>query len=161
MGSALAVMRASKNLAIFVTVLEDSAALVGLALAAGGLTASHWLGMPVFEAVASILIGAVLMIEAGLLGFECRSLIIGEAARPLVIASVRRVIADHPGAAAVRMLRTLQLGPDAVMLVLHIRPEPGQSVGDLRKFLGGLMAQIRWESAVVRDIVFELAAEAD
>ncbi len=41
-GSMLSVMRASKNPAIFVTVLEDSAALVGVAIAAGGLTVSHY-----------------------------------------------------------------------------------------------------------------------
>ena len=158
-GSALTVMHASKNPAIFVTVLEDSAALVGLALATVGLTLSHWLGMPVFEAVASILIGSVLMLEAALLGFECRGLIIGEAARPMVVASVRRVIAQYPGFGSVDAVRTLQLGPHAVMLVLSIRPKPDESLLELRRALAIVMAEIRRESPVIRDIVFELASD--
>jgi len=158
-GSALAVMHASKNPAIFVTVLEDSAALVGLALAALGLTLSHWLAMPVFEGIASILIGVVLMAEAALLGFECRDLIIGEAARPMIVADVRRVIAEHPAFGVAPTVRTLQLGPDAVMLVLTIRSRADQSLVELRRALATLMTEIRRTTPVIRDIVFELAPE--
>lgn len=158
-GSALAVMRASKNPAIFVTVLEDSAALVGLGLAGLGLTLSHWLAMPVFEGIASILIGVVLMAEAALLGFECRDLIIGEAARPMIVADVRRVIAEHPGFAIAQTVRTLQLGPDAVMLVLTIPARADESIVELRRSLATLMTDIRRSSPVIRDIVFELAPE--
>lgn len=157
-GSALAVMHASKNPAIFVTVLEDSAALVGLALATLGLALSHWLGMPVFEGLASILIGVVLMLEAALLGFECRGLIIGEAARPMIVAGVRRVISQHPGFGTVRALRTLQLGPDAVMLVLTVWPNSDESVGEFRRMLTILAAEIHRDSPVIQDIVFDLAA---
>lgn len=156
-GSMLAVMRASKNPAIFTTVLEDSAALVGLAIAAAGLTLSHVLGMPVFDAVASILIGLVLVAEAALLGFECRGLIIGEAARPLVVAEVRRALAHHPQIGRVLGLRTLQLGPESVMLVLGIRADPALAVGDVVRASEALAGEIRALVPTIKHIAYDLA----
>lgn len=155
-GSMLSVMRASKNPAIFVTVLEDIAALIGLALAATGLTLSHYLGNPAFDGVASILIGLVLVVEAGLLGFECRGLIIGEAARPLIVADVRRALAHHPGIGRIEELRTLQLGPDSVMLVLGIRPESEMNVGEMERVHAQLEAEIRKLVPTIKDIVYDL-----
>jgi cation diffusion facilitator family transporter len=157
-GSAFAVMRASKNPAIFVTVLEDAAALIGLGIAALGLTSSRVLGLPVLEGIASVLIGVVLMAEALLLGFECRGLIIGEAARPLVISGVRRVLARHPEVGTVDAVRTLQLGPDAVMLILHVR-QPVVPAGDqLRAAFASLVTDIQAEIPVIRDVAFASSA---
>jgi cation diffusion facilitator family transporter len=155
-GSTLEVIRASKNPAIFVTVLEDSAALVGLALAAAGLTLSHFLGLPAIDAVASILIGLVLMAEAGLLGYECRGLIIGEAARPRVIADVRRLVARHPGIGPLVEVRTLQLGPDSVMLVLGVRPRTTMSVGEAGQLNAAFTAELRAALPIVKHIVYDL-----
>lgn len=157
-GSMLAVMRASKNPAIFVTVLEDSAALVGLAIAAAGLTLGHVMATPVFDAVASISIGLVLVAEAGLLGFECRGLIIGEAARPLVIAEVRRALARHPEIGRIVELRTLQLGPDSVMLVLGILPEPTLTIAEIERLTADLAAELRALIPTIKHIVYDLDA---
>lgn len=153
-GSAFAVMRASKNPAIFATVLEDSAALIGLGIAALGLTASHLFGLPILDAAASVLIGLVLTLEAVLLGFECRGLIIGEAARPLVIAGVRRVLTRHPEIGPVDAVRTLQLGPEAVMLILHVRNLSVTGGDRVRAAFAALVAEIRRETPVIRDVAF-------
>jgi cation diffusion facilitator family transporter len=154
-GSMLSVVRASKNPAIFVTVLEDSAALVGLAIAAGGLTISHYLFLPAADAVASILIGLVLVVEASLLGFECRGLIIGEAARPLVIAEIRRVLAQHPEIDRVDELRTLQLGADSVMLVLGISSEPAMTAGEVQRARAKLAADLRQRIPTIKYVVYD------
>ncbi len=154
-GSMLSVMRASKNPAIFVTVLEDSAALVGLAIAAGGLTVGRYFGLPAADAVASILIGVVLMVEASLLGFECRGLIIGEAARPVVIAEIRRVLAQHPEIDRVDELRTLQLGPESVMLVLGISAESAMTGGEVQRARARLAADLRQAVPTIKYVVYD------
>jgi cation diffusion facilitator family transporter len=156
-GSALAVMRASKNPAIFVTVLEDAAALVGLAIATVGLLLSRVLANPAFDAIASVLIGLVLVAEASLLGYECRGLIIGEAARPLIIADICRAIALHPEIGRIERLRTLQLGPDSVMLVLGIRSEPEVNADALERARASLVADIRATVPTVKHIMYDLA----
>jgi cation diffusion facilitator family transporter len=156
-GSILEAMRASKDPAMFVTVLEDAAALAGLAIAAVGLTLGHWLEMPAIDASASILIGLVLLLEAALLGVECRGLIVGEAARPLVIDGVRRVCARYDELGPLDELRTLQLGPNAVLLLLRFRPRPTMDVARLSDVTGSLEQELRRENASIKHIAFYLA----
>ncbi len=122
------------------------------------LTLGHVMATPVFDAVASISIGLVLVAEAGLLGFECRGLIIGEAARPLVIAEVRRALARHPEIGRIVELRTLQLGPDSVMLVLGILPEPTLTIAEIERLTAALAAELRALIPTIKHIVYDLDA---
>ncbi|HEY0190655.1 MAG TPA: cation diffusion facilitator family transporter, partial [Kofleriaceae bacterium] len=109
-GSLLDVIRASKDPAMFLTVMEDLAALTGLVIAAAGIGLRQATGIAAFDGAASILIGLVLCVEALLLGIECRGLIIGESARPIVVDRIRALITEHAGDLTIGELRTLQLG---------------------------------------------------
>jgi len=159
-GSVYAVMRASKDPSIFVTVLEDSAALIGLAIAALGVTLSHFLGMPVFDAVASLLIGLMLIVEAIFLGVECRELIIGETARPRVVVDLRDVLRRHAELGELEDLRTLQLGPDAVLAVLRMRFPPEMDVRTLRELTERLERELRRDAPLVKHVVFDITPGA-
>jgi divalent metal cation (Fe/Co/Zn/Cd) transporter len=153
-GSMLAVMRESKNPAIFVTVLEDLAALAGLAVAAIGLTLSHLLGVPACDALASIVIGAILLAEAALLGVETQGLITGEAVRPILLDRIRQVVARHGQIGAVEEIRTLQLGPDAVLLLLGLRPSRTLATGELEEASKRLTAELRGVSPTIAHVAF-------
>ena len=155
-GPMLSVMRASKNPAIFLTVLEDSAALVGLFIAAVGITLGHLLSFPEMDGIASILIGLVLMLEASLLGYECRGLIVGESARSIVIESIRRVAAHHDDLGVIEQLRTLQLGADAILVVMQIRFPLAIAVGDLEGAIDRLVAELRVAIPSIKHVVFDI-----
>jgi cation diffusion facilitator family transporter len=153
-GSTLAVMRESKDPAIFVTVLEDAGALLGLAIAAVGLTLSHLLGQPRFDAIASLLIGVVLLLEAGLLGVETRGLITGEAARPILLEQIRAVVSNHREMGSVGDVRTLQLGPHAILVLVGVRPRPTMLAGDLESAAGRLGQELRAVSPTIKHVAF-------
>ena len=76
--------------------LEDSAALLGLVVALGGVAGSQFLGLPVLDGTASVVIGLILCGTAGFLGYQCQSLLIGEAVAPEVRDGDR---AHRPGGA--------------------------------------------------------------
>jgi len=114
-------IRHSKDPTTFVVVLEDSAALVGIAIAAIGITLAYWLHQPAFDAIASILIGVLLLGIGMVLGRETRSLLTGEAATGEVIDSVRRIACAQPGVVDVSSTRTMQLGPELVHVDLDVR----------------------------------------
>jgi divalent metal cation (Fe/Co/Zn/Cd) transporter len=160
-GSMLSVMRESKNPAIFVTVLEDVAALTGLAIAALGLTLSRLLHAPRFDAAASIAIGVILTLEAALLGIETRGLITGEAVRPLLLDRIREVVARHRDVGAVSEIRTLQLGPDAVLLLLGLRPSQTPPVDASEAASKRLTTELRGLSATIKHVAFFADAPAD
>jgi cation diffusion facilitator family transporter len=153
-GSLFDSIRASKNPAIFLTVLEDTAALLGLAIAATGLALREWTGRPELEAAASIAIGLVLMVEAGILAVECRGLITGESARPVVVAQLREVITRHAGALQIGAIRTLQLGPEAILVILELSPSSGMP--GLPRAIRTLIGALREAMPAVRHVTFEL-----
>jgi cation diffusion facilitator family transporter len=156
-GSALDVIRASKNPAIFVTVLEDAAALLGLAIAAAGLGLRQWLDMPQMDGFASILIGLLLMAEAALLGSECRGLIIGEPARPLIVQAIEEVVSRHPELGSLDELRTLQLGPGAILVILRMNIPAALSAAALRDAAARLSAALKKDVRPVTHVLFEVA----
>jgi len=71
-------VRRSKDPTLFIVLFEDSAALIGIALAAAGTFLSHWLDMPVFDPIASLAIGVLLGATAIFLAREAKSLLLGE-----------------------------------------------------------------------------------
>ena len=116
-------IRRSKDPNLFVTLLEDGAALIGLGFAALGVTGAL-LGSPWADGVASIAIGVLLMSVAFLLADETRSLIAGEAADPFVVASIKEALGSQE--AKVSEVATLQLGPDRILVAVTLDVRRGE-----------------------------------
>ena len=107
--------RKSKDPSTFTVLLEDSAALVGLAIAFLGILAAQWLHIERLDGVASIGIAAVLATSALLLLRESKGLLLGEPAYPHVRESILAIAAADPGVRCANGLLTMQMGPDQVV----------------------------------------------
>lgn len=119
-GSALNAVRGSKDPGIFAIFCEDAAALAGLTLALIGVSLAHFLEMPVFDGLASIAIGGVLVITAAFLARETLSLMTGESASAEVLADVRALLQADPRVVTVEELLSMHLGPDDILLAISI-----------------------------------------
>jgi cation diffusion facilitator family transporter len=108
----------SKDPAGFIVLFEDSAALAGLLIAGLGIWASHAFADPRIDGVASILIGLILALVAVILARESKGLLIGERADSAVIATIRGIVAAHPGIAAVNHVRTIHTAPDSIFAAI-------------------------------------------
>src|SRR5689334_20577493 len=75
-------VRSSPDTTVRTTLFEDSAAMVGLVLAALGLTLRQVTGSPVWDGGASIAIGVLLVVIAVRLGMDHKDFLIGRAAGP-------------------------------------------------------------------------------
>jgi len=111
-------IRRSKDPAGFIVLFEDSAALIGLVVAAIGVWASHYFGDARLDGVASIIIGLVLGGVAVLLAREAKGLLIGESADRAIIDTVRRLLDRRPEITAVNHIRTVHTAPDAVFVAI-------------------------------------------
>jgi cation diffusion facilitator family transporter len=149
-------IRASKDPTSFAVVLEDSAALIGIVLAATGITLAHLLDQPAYDAAASILIGALLVGVGGILGRETWSLLLGESASSEVVDSIRAIARAEPGVRDVGP-RTLHLGPDLVHVDLDLEVEPGTDAIELSR---RIEAAVRGRHALVRRVSFRFPAPA-
>src|SRR5690606_34316369 len=77
-------VRGSKDPTIFTILFEDTAAMLGLIVALVGIFFAQYLGIPELDGVASVVIALILASVAVLLAIECKGLLIGESADPLV-----------------------------------------------------------------------------
>lgn len=112
--------RRSKNPTTFTVLFEDTAALVGLAIALAGVAASHVLGRPEFDGIASIAIGGVLVVSSLLLARETKGLLMGESAHPHVRDDILRIAAADPAIRSANGVLTMQMGPDQVIAALSV-----------------------------------------
>ena len=111
-------VRASKDSPTLVVLLENTGALVGLAIAAAGLALSLITGNPFWDGLASVLIGLVLGVLAIVLLYEAKGLLIGESADPRLVAAIARSAAAHPGVVKVHEVLTLHAAPEMVTAII-------------------------------------------
>jgi cation diffusion facilitator family transporter len=113
-------VEASKDPTTFRVLFEDSAALIGIVIAALGTWLSLHYYAPWIDGAASILIGLVLAGVAMLLARESKALLIGERAAPALSRSIRQMIEAEPCVLHVIDITTSQLAPDQVIASLSI-----------------------------------------
>lgn len=138
-----AAFRQSKDPPSFMVLFEDSAALVGILIAAAGLFCAELFDMPRLDGVASILIGLVLATVALLLAVESKSLLIGERATPALVASICRIAAEEPGVVHASSALTAQLAPDQAMVALSIEFDRGLDTAAIEACVAAIEARVR------------------
>jgi len=108
----------SKDPPLFMVLFEDSAALVGIAIAAVGTVLAAHFDMPLADGIASILIGLVLVCTSTLLARESKSLLIGERADGALVASILEIANAACGPSRANGVLTIQLAPQQIMAAI-------------------------------------------
>ena len=107
--------RTSRQSELIVVTGEDIAALFGLALALAAVLGTIITANPLFDAVGTFAIGAVLILVAAAVGIEVKSLLIGESADPETVAALQEFLLKQHEVGEVYSLITLQLGTDLMV----------------------------------------------
>ncbi len=136
-------IRGSKDPTNFMVLFEDSAALVGIVIAALGTFLSIQLNDPRIDGVASILIGLVLAAVALVLGRESKELLIGERASPELSAAIRETVGEEPCVLQVVDITTSQLAPDQVIATLGVVIDERLHVAEVTRLIGRIETEVR------------------
>ncbi|MGI8880449.1 MAG: cation diffusion facilitator family transporter [Jatrophihabitans sp.] len=147
-------IRRSKAPELPVVLLEDVAALIGLALAMIGISIAAATGEGVWDGVGTLAIGALLVSVAVILVVETKSLLLGESAN----APTRQEIADAlVGGAVDRVihLRTLHLGPEELLVAAKIAVGPTDSAVEVAAAIDAAEARVRERVPIARVIYLE------
>lgn len=154
--SLIQAVRDSKDPTIFTVLFEDTAAMLGLAVAFIGIFFAHYLNIPALDGVASIAIGVILAVTAGLLAYETKGLLIGESAAPEMVDAIKALIKDVKGVDRLNEIRTLHRGPNDVLLALSIDFENDMTVGTVEDEIYKLELAIKKQYPVVKRIFIEV-----
>ncbi len=110
----------SKDTALLTVVVEDTAALLGIAVAAIGILLSDITGNSVYDAISSLIIGGILMFFAFFLAKENRGLLIGESITPKEYRRIVELIKEMPEVNRIVSMRTMHLGPEDILVGVQV-----------------------------------------
>ena len=135
--------RRSKDPPAFIVVFEDSAAVLGILVAAAGTAATILTGNSRWDGIASLVIAAILAGVAALLGRESKALLIGERADPALSDAIIRLAAGMAGVCNANSIATVHLAPNSVTAMLSLDFFDHMRAPDIERAVLELEAQIR------------------
>ena len=135
-------IRETKDPTLLVVLFEDSVAVLGILVAAGGLLIAEWTGDPHWDGVASMVIGVMLCAVAWILAVETKGLLVGESASREVRSAIRAAALSVGEVDTVERLLTMHLGPDEILVNMDVTVEPGKSAADLEGLTDRIEAAI-------------------
>jgi len=144
-------LRATKDSDLIVLLGENSAAVLGLALAIVALLAAHLTDDSRWDAAGSAAIGTVLVVVAVFLAIEVKSLLLGERADEEIEHAVRELVNKDGPIVEVLSLITLQQGPGEVMLAAKVRiaqmlqgDDVAHAINQFERAVKARCPEVRW-----------------
>jgi cation diffusion facilitator family transporter len=151
----VAFIRHAKAPELPIVLLEDCAALLGLALAFAGVGLTLLTGQPRWDALGTLAIGALLIVVAAVLGIETKSLLVGEGASASDLHTIRAAINSHRAVEALIHMKTMYVGPDELLIAAKVAFASTEKLADVAAAIDSVEASIRAALPVARLIYLE------
>jgi cation diffusion facilitator family transporter len=148
-------IRRTKSPELPVVLLEDSGALIGLALALFGVVMAKVTGNGRWDAFGSLCIGVLLCVIAIFLAIEMKGLLIGEAAAPDMQRRIVDALVGHDEVNRLIHLRTEHLGPDELLVAAKLEFDPSLTMRELADAIDETEARVRHAVPAARVIYLE------
>ena len=153
--SILRSVRESKDPSLVVVVFEDVAALIGLTIAAIGLTISRVTGNGFWDGLASVLIGVLLAGVAGFIAVEMKSLLIGESATREERSRIRAATLSVDEVERIDRLLTMQLAPEEILVNMDLVFDDGLDTDELENAIRRIESEIKDDVPAATKIFIE------
>lgn len=148
----------SKDPTTYTVLAEDSAALVGLAVAALGIALSHRYDRPELDGAASLVIGLLLAGVAIALILESRGLLIGEGIRPETARAIRDIALKQPKVRDAGRVLSMYIGPDDVLVTMDLDFDDGTAAADAAASIAVVEAEVRRRYPMIKRLFIEAGA---
>lgn len=148
-------IRRAKQPELPVILLEDIAALTGLAFAFVGVGLSLLTGNVIWDGIGTIAIGALLVAVAVILGIETQSLLVGEGASRKDAQAIRAAFVAHDKVEAIIHMKTLYLGPDELMVAAKVAVPKVTRATEIAKAINEIELAVREAVPAARVIYIE------
>lgn len=146
--------RESRQAELVVIFGEDLAALLGLVLALAAVIMTVLTGNPIWDAIGTVSIGALLIIVAVFVAIEVKAMLIGQSVDPLRQQQIREFLDARPEVARVISVITLQLGNE-VMVSVQAQMREEHSVAGLTEQINAVERAMKQAFPEVRWSFFE------
>jgi divalent metal cation (Fe/Co/Zn/Cd) transporter len=144
-------LKETKDSDLVVIFGEDSAAVLGLALALLAVIVAWITGDAHWDAAGTLAIGVVLVSVAIFLAYEVKSLLLGEAADPTLLDEISAVAKDDARIEKVLRAITVQQGPGEIIVACKLKYRPGLSgeelvvsINEFEQRLQAKVPEVKW-----------------
>lgn len=145
----------SKDPGLFAVIYEESAAIAGLTIALLGVFLGHYFNNPLFDALASMLIGLVLILVAITMVKESKGLLVGESANREIVDGIYDIVNKEPRVETLYFPLTMHLAPNEILLALDVEFKKDMTVEELFDAVNQLEDQIKKAFPSVKKIYIE------
>jgi cation diffusion facilitator family transporter len=153
-----AALHRSKDPTTYTVLAEDSAALIGLVVAALGIALSQRFDKPELDGAASLVIGMLLAGVAVALILESRGLLIGEGIRPETARAIRGMALGQPKVRDVGRILSMYIGPDDVLVTMDLDFDDGTAAVDAAAAIAAVERQVRDRYPMIKRLFIEAGA---
>jgi cation diffusion facilitator family transporter len=140
---------------------EDTAALIGLLLALGGVGLHQLTGSAFWDGLASLLVGVLLTGVAYILGSTNKGLLIGRQADRRTVAALRDALAARPEVTAVVDLLTMTVGTDQVLLCARLDFDDALGAADVERACVEMDADLHERFPDLQEVFLEPVPRTD
>jgi cation diffusion facilitator family transporter len=140
---------------------EDTAALIGLLLAFGGVGLHQLTGSALWDGVASVLIAVLLTGVAYILGRTNKGLLIGRQADRRTVYQLRDALAERPEVEQVVDLLTMMIGTDRILLCARLDFDDALDAAGLEQTCAAIDAEMRERFPDLQEIFIEPVPRSD
>ena len=144
-----------KDPSLFVVLFEDSAAMLGLFIALGGVTLAQLTGNAIWDGIASVAIGFILEGTALWLAIETKSLLIGEGADKETVNEINTIAGAHDEVEKVNEILTLHMGPEFILATISLEFKRGLKTGRIETITHSLDQEIKERFPRIKRIFIE------
>jgi cation diffusion facilitator family transporter len=141
--------------------LEDSTALAGIVVAALGVGLHQLTGNPLWDGLASVVIGLLLLGVAVVLARSCEKLLIGKQADPRLLRAIERALEDKPEVVDVVDLLTMMTGTEQVLVGARVDFVDSISSGELEAACARIDEELRAQFDELDEIFIQPVSRAD
>ncbi len=157
----LEAVKRGKDPSLYVVLFEDGAAMLGLLVALGGIALAEVTGNPVFDGVASLLIGIILALTAVWLAYETQSLLIGESASSWIVKDIRQTLTRSEVITSINEVASLHMGPNFILVTISVDFAENLSASDVEAEVSALTRAIKAIDPDVRRVFIEAQKPGD
>lgn len=149
-----AIQRA-KDPSIFVVLFEDSAAMLGLLVAFAGVALSQFTGILIFDSIASIIIGLILVGTSIWLAYETKGLLIGESANRVVVQEIKAILKEQASIGHINEVLTMHMGPDFILANISVDFVDSETADTIEKVIASIDQTIKQRHPEIKRVFIE------
>ena len=151
----LEAIQRAKDPSIFVVLFEDSAAMLGLIVAFIGILLSQSTGILIFDGIASVIIGCILVGTSIWLAYETKGLLIGESANQPVIRGIRNALEASSHIQHINEVLTMHMGPDFILANISVDFADSISAQEVEADIAAIDRRIKQQFPQIKRVFIE------